>query len=145
MPRTARQEKSGEGNDLPFSSYLQKSDWHPKILTLLNYFAEQDASMMAWTYRAASTSVSSESGDPAPAAKKSKTSRGNSELAAAVRDSNEEVAAAMRDSAVTKSLPGQQQTWAALVANADLPAETRAMAGKLLAQSMTKQTQLYGG
>ena len=99
--------------------------------------------MMDWTYRAADASVSSESGDRAPVAKKSKTSRNNSEIATAMRDANEEVAAAMRDAAVTKSLPGQQQTWAALAANADLPPETRAMASKLLAQSMAKQSQMY--
>eukprot|EP01052_Picozoa_sp_SAG31_P007283 SAG31_NODE_346_length_17349_cov_9.825875_4_plen_195_part_00 len=136
----ARQEQSGEGNDLPFAAYVQKKDWHPKIMMLMDKLAEMHPHLLDFFYRAVDESVASEAGvrgsNPPPTKKRRSDS---SELASALVESNERIADALRDSSKQKAMASMQKCWVELSTNQDLSDTARSLATELLEKSLQKE------
>ena len=95
----ARQERSGEGNDKPFSAYVKAKDWHPKVMLFLNKICLHDKKFLDFAYRRADAALTG-----ANSTKKKTSTNQVAELAAAIRSSSAASSAATRRSRPSRSV-----------------------------------------
>eukprot|EP01052_Picozoa_sp_SAG31_P025522 SAG31_NODE_2240_length_6111_cov_11.710246_9_plen_399_part_00 len=134
----ARMDKSGEGSDLPFSNFVHKTDWAPKVMILLDQVTQGDPAMFDFAVRKIGSSLAYESQAAAPnppGKKKQKQSKDDSPIAEAMLASNKMLADAMN----AKARAANVRSLSSLIASEALDEGTRDLATRALKHTLQQQ------